>query len=954
MTTHRIFVLGPPRLLVDEQIAEPLPAKALALLAYLAVANAAVPRERIVGLLWAESYADAARKNLRNTLWTIRRALGDQAVQAQADRLVLGDDLWVDVREFERRTRDRLPSLGESLEQADRAQQLRAAISAYNGPLLDGIALQEAPEFEIWLTATRERLHQAYMQVLHEVAALARSQGEWDAVIAAAQRALLDDPLQEPMHQMLMEALARRGKRAEALRQYDLLRSLLEHELGVVPLSETEALRLAIHDGALLPAAEQVTAPAARPIRDSRVPVPGERPPLPFIGRDPELAALDAALAASLNKQPRVMLLLGEVGIGKSRLWREWSSRLASDVVVLATRSLSATQGLPFTPLVELFSGAACTQQLFRPGSPVAPLWLAEIARLLPEVRSLLPNLPQPPALQPDEERRRLFEAFVQCLRALNARSLVLFIDDLQWIDQATLDWLAYLLARLHDRSLLLVASYRAEEASPALVRQIAAWRREGLLEQLRLERLTAAEIDALILSLPGGASRVADVRERSGGNPYFAIELLRARPDEVPLALADVVYTRLSRLPEGARQVLQAAAVLEPDVDLAALRRTSGRSDEEVLDALDALLEAALLVERAGEYQFAHPLIATVAATSISRARQIFLHRRAAEAREALAAGRLAPLAGRIAHHYEQAGDLPQAARFAELAADHALALAAPAEAVALLQRALACEASSARQLKLGHALERLGDLPAARAAMEAAVEAFVADGSSFQARRACLDLAYTFLSSGQGDAAIHWAERASAVIGGERDPYADAYTQFLLGAGLQQQGRDVAAAEAHLRSAADIASIHNLPQLRARSRFQLGNLLAEQGELHAAIAAFHETIGLARAAGDLFQEVLAYNNAAYHMVLAGDIQGARELLDMGLALVERHGLRVPLQWLYSTGGELALVEHSWDAAQEWFERGLAEAVQQRNQSQIASYHANLKRVALGRGAAR
>jgi uncharacterized protein HemY len=98
----------------------------------------------------------------------------------------------------------------------------------------------------------------------------------------------------------------------------------------------------------------------------------------------------------------------------------------------------------------------------------------------------------------------------------------------------------------------------------------------------------------------------------------------------------------------------------------------------------------------------------------------------------------------------------------------------------------------------------------------------------------------------------------------------------------------------------------------------------------------------------------VLAYNNAAYHMVLAGDIQGARQLLDMGLALVERHGLRVPLQWLYSTGGELALVEHSWDAAQEWFERGLAEAVQQRNQSQIASYHANLKRVALGRGAAR
>jgi DNA-binding SARP family transcriptional activator len=948
-TSVQIHLLGTPRIAVDGREIGPQVAKAFALLAYLAIADGPVPRERLMGLLWAESFAEAARKNLRNTLWTLRKAMGEEVVRAQGDRLTFGDHVEIDIRVFERFLRSAFaPSPAAPV--PNRAEFFQAALASYGGPLLDGIVLQEAPEFETWLVTNRERLQQKYLRLLYEAVEQARGDQHWNEVITLAQTGLRQDPFQEPLHQRLIEALARSGQRAEALRQYETLRGLLERELGVAPLPETEALRAQIRDegaGTLTRSADQASSTLTR----VRAPVLGERPGGPFIGRDKELLVLDSALERSLDGQAQVVLLTGDLGMGKTRLWREWSAHLAPDLAILEMRSLSATQALPFTPLLNLFASPVCTRQLFRPGSPVAPIWLAEAARLLPDIRRTMPDLPPVTALPPDEERRRLFEAFVQCLQALEASGLVLFSDDMQWIDQATLDWLAYLVARMQDRPLLLVGTYRAEDVPPALHRQIMAWQREGILERAHLERLADDELAALLAALPGTEAQKAQVRERSAGNPYVALELLQAAPGAVPLALADLIRTRLERLPEGARQVLQAAAVLEPDIGYAVLRRTSGRSDDETLDALDALLHGALLVEQAGDYAFAHPLIAPVVMTTMSQARKAFLHRRAAEGREALAGGQLLPIAGRLAEHYHQAGDSLREASFAELAADYALSLAAPGAAVAWLERALALAPKPLLWRKLGQARERMGDLAAARAALERAAPLFVEAGDAPSARHTWLDLAYSFLSSGQGEQASTLAARVLADTSADTDPYGAAYGEFLIGAGMQQQGLACGATEAHLRAAATIAAAHGLPQLTARSQFQLGNLLAEAGELPGAISAFRAAIPLAHQAGDLFQEVLGYNNLAYHLVLAGELADARATIEAGLALNEAQGLQVPRQWLYSTRGELALAEKQWAEATVWFERGLAEARQQHNHAQIASYYANLGRAAAGRG---
>lgn len=950
MIPTRLYFFGPPRCERDGQPVD-LPAKAIGLLGYLALAETAAPRERLLGLFWGESAEEAARKNLRNTLWAIRRALGEEALLADGDRLALGAAVWADVRQFEqahkaldRRAAPVPPTLA----------QLRAAADLYTGPFLDGLALVEAPEFELWLTAERERLAQAVLALWAAEIAAHAQMGDWRSVAARARRVLAHDSLQEPAVRALMEAQARLGARSEALHQYDVLRSILARELGVEPLPETEALRAAILAGAFdVPAAEP--AAAARPS--------GERPSplrvaasLPFIGRAQQWAALDAQLAAASAGQARGVLITGELGIGKSRLWREWSAAAPAGCMVLEARCLAATQGLPFAPLTELFGSHPAISELLRPGSPVLISWLAEVARLLPQVRQARGDLPAPALLPPEEERRRVFEAFVQLLSAITARPLVVFVDDVHWIDHATLDWLAYLVHRMHDRALLLVLAYRSEEAPADLVRQVAAWGREGLIQRLPLDRLNGEEAAALIAALRVDPTLAHSLQAQSAGNPYFLIELSRAvnggAGSPMPPPLVELVRARLGRLPDSARQVLQAAAVLEPDFAVATLRQTSGRSEEETLDALDVLLGAGVLQERADAYTFAHPLVAAVVRADLSSARRAFLHRRAAVAVAALYAGRPGLAAGRLALHHAQAGDSVQAAHYADLAAEHALMLSAPAEAVAFYWQALALEPTPGRQMGLGGALYRLGDLGAARRAYEAALAGYGEAGDTRGQARACLSIAGAYLPIGQPDEVVRWARRGLEVLDAQVDPAAHARAHFLLGAGRLRAGGDaLVEAEGHLAEANRLAEEHGLLDVAMVGRFELGNLHAERGDLAGALALYEGVIGLARVAGDPNQEVLAHNNAAYHAMLAGDLTAAHRHLDAALAQTESLDLRLARQYLLSTRGEIALAERLWDEAETWFRQGLAEAQNQGNGEQVAKYHANLALAARGRG---
>jgi DNA-binding SARP family transcriptional activator/tetratricopeptide (TPR) repeat protein len=973
----RLFLLGSPRFERDGAPVTLGAGKAIALLAYL-VAGRAPTRDALLGILWSESDEAAARKNLRNTLWTTRRSLGE-VIESAGGRLLLSRAVWADAKAFEAAAEE---GLATTANPSSAAEHLHAAIALYAGPFLDGLSVTEAPEFELWCLAERERLAQLYLRVLSRLADHHRTAGEWHDLVNIARRALALDNLQESMHRALMEGLARVGDRTSALRQYDTLRSVLARELSVEPLPETEALRsdiLGAPQGSRDRAAEGTPWPRATEAGASRARAGDSG--TPFVGRTAERRVLDGELAAAAGGAARVVMISGETGIGKTRLWQEWARelRLGAGAAVFEGRGLELTQALPFAPVAEMFRYPGCTERLFGPSSPVSPVWLAEAARLLPEIKALRRDLPAPARRPPDEERYRLFEALVQCLTARHARPLVLFLDDAHWADGTTLDWLGYLLGRAQviGQGLLLALAYRPTDAPGPLQRLISGWVRQGCAHRLEMPRLDPAETAALAASLGQAPQAAEQLQQLSAGNPYFLIELARTpvqakttvpQPGStpvpsVPSVLGDLIRARLLRLSVSARQVLQAAAVLEPDFDFATLRRASGRAEEETLDSLDELLGEGLLLERSGEESaspvqhtlvFAHPLVATVVRGDLSGARRSFLYRRAAKALEASHAGRLPEIAGRLAGAYREAGNPANAALYAEMAARHALEVAAPTEAVAFYRQALAAEATPERYFGLGQALFPLGDLGATRTALEQALSGYLDRGDRPGAARACLELAGSYLPAGRGDEVLRWAAKGLAFLDTHTrpdvDPRAHIQAHFLLGVGRLRTGGSLPEAEAEITEAARLATEKGIPDLAARGRFEVGTLLAQRGDLPAAIRAYHDAIELAQLAGDRYQQILGQNNAAYHEILAGDLAAAHRDIAAGLALEEEMAYVPPRQYLFSTRAELALAEGQWDDAQAWLDRALVEAKRQNNHEQIATCLANLARLAHGR----
>ncbi len=950
MSQPRLHFLGAPHFEHNNKPAPISTPKVIALLAFLAETQTAQPRERLLALLWGDSTEDAARKNLRNTLWAIRKALGDGIIVAEDDRLALDEATWTDTQEFERAV---------ALDPAHAAE-------LYRGPFLDGLSLPDNSDFEIWMTTERERFAQLYVSALTALVEARREAGDWQTVIALTRRALESDNLQEPMHRALMEAHARLGARAEALRQYDALRTTLQRELGVEPLPETEKLRQQILDGNFADAAPRVAVRVAK-----RLPILGDAPRAPFVGRREERAALDQELQRAESGAARVILLSGEVGIGKSRLWQEWSSSLSPDVTVFETHALEATRQLLFAPLANFFSRPAIMRRLLLPSSKLPRIWLAELTRVVPELRAELTappvaagrTLPLPPALPLAEERARIYEAFTQCLLALptTAAPIVFFMDDVHWADDATIDWLDYFVHAMNDEyrgrahALLVVLAYRPDDAPAHLVHVSASWGRANLARRIELPRLTSEESARLLNALVSDPALKENLRARlqaqSAGNPYFLIELARAAPVKVPLVLSELIRARLDKLPETARQVLQAAAVLEPDFEFAALRRTSGRDEEETLDALDTLLNASVLIERSGEYMFAHPLVATVVRNSLSGARRAFLHRRAAEALETTQANRLPQIAARLANQYVEANEPAQAAHYYEMAGERALAVAAPNAAVDFYRRAIELENTPARQMGLGRALLRRGDVAELHAALQNALDGFVAQGNAHGAAQASLALAESFLGAGRADEVVRWVEKSETFLNHDADPELHARAHFLLGASRRTTEETLAEAESNLTEAAHLATENDLPNLAASVRFELGNMLAERGDLDGAIEAFNESIALAELSDNQFQVVLGHNNIAYHALLKPDLNLAHAHIETALQIAAANQLRQPLQYLYSTRGEIALAENKWDEAEQWFQRGMREAERGGNAIQVANYRANLALAARGRG---
>ena len=307
--------------------------------------------------------------------------------------------------------------------------------------------------------------------------------------------------------------------------------------------------------GAPVVAAEVEWAEPDRPL-----PLPDplvEKDATPLVGREGELARLRAAWEQSRIGRPRVVLLAGDPGIGKTRLAAEFCRAAHADerAAVLLGRCQEELRAAhqPFIEAFERYVGAASIDELrLQVGDD-----RALIARLVPAVERHLPGGAASPAADPEAERYRLFGAVARLLReAARARPAIFLLDDVHWADEPSLQLLVHVVRELGDAPLLVIGTYRATEVEPALGDALAALRRLRATEEIALGGLDRDEVAALVRARTGADPRDAadEVLARTEGNPFFIEELLREPSAEgVPSSVEDLIRRRLARLDEPA-----------------------------------------------------------------------------------------------------------------------------------------------------------------------------------------------------------------------------------------------------------------------------------------------------------------------------------------------------------------------------------------------------------------
>jgi DNA-binding SARP family transcriptional activator len=571
------------------------------LIYYLAAQTEAVPRDRLSMLFWADLPSTLARRNLTRLLNQLRTILPDPGLLYCLPDTILLDSrrVWCDALVFEQLCSQPNP--------ANPLQTLESATRLFRGEFLSGFTLAGSPAFEEWVQSQRQAVERRYLLALRHMLELQAAQADYDQAILCAQRYLAIDEFAEGVHRRLIELYARTGQRELALRQYHFLRCLLETELGVTPLLETQAAWQAVL---------RHHAPAAAPS-----PPPAD---LPFTGREEELSRLNQALDQAAAGQGGLLFLCGEPGIGKTRLLHHWLGQLhARRGEADGPVAVGLATGYPDTHKYPYHFAAQVLRRLAQRLPPEAGRDLA--ARLQGCLDAI--SLPQP-----GHQLRETLTSWLFDLAAL--APMVLAFDNLQWADSSTLNWLLYMSRHIGPQRVLIVSAY-TPEFRPALLTLQCQLARQSALVELVLEGIAPDQLAAALPNRPG----IEQLYRLTGGNPYFVQAYLPAfltgaavADLSVPAALAAFIRLRLDHVSAAARKVIYAAAVLPAGLSFDQAQVVAGQSEGETLDGLDELLAGQLLVEAGSRYYFRHQAVRSVVQDGMSRGRRRVLLRRAGE----------------------------------------------------------------------------------------------------------------------------------------------------------------------------------------------------------------------------------------------------------------------------------------------------------------------------------
>lgn len=691
----RVAVLGPAEVSRGGAPVDLGTRKQRALLAALALHRGrAVPVDTLVDMLWADRPPPGVTGTLQVYVAGLRRALEPERAARTRPRVLVTvapgyalhlDDDALDVARFEsavsRAHRAVAPLAGGTGSgtsvPADvlvrTVDELDAALRLWRGtPFLE---LDDAPA----AVAERVRLEELRLVALEDRACAGLALGRHATVAAELEALTSAHPLRERLWALRALALTRSGRQAEALDALHQVRTVLTEELGIEPGAELRALQQAIlrQDPALdLPAAtvQAVTPPApaaAQPVAPA--PTATSREILPLVGRDHEVAALTRLLDEAAEGVPSFAALVGDPGMGKSRL--------AGEVAALAS-------GRGATVLL-----GRCSQD---EGAP--PLW--PWAGVL---EGLGQSLPVEAGTEDESTRFRSWDDICRMvLTAAAERPLLVVLDDLHWADVSSLRVLGLLLESARTGHLAVVATWRDRPQPTGALAAVADGFARRHATRLHLDGLGDDAITEVVRAVADAAPSPAQaraLRERTDGNPFFLVEYARlvddgSELDELlaeenpPAAVNDVLLRRVDRLPEPTVRLLRVASVVGRDFDLPTVASAAGTDEESALDGLDPALLAGLVADVGGDqFRFAHALVRDAIYGSMSPSRRSRTHRVVAERLEA-APGR----ESEVARHWIAAGPAHagQAWRAARTAAEQARLVYGYDEAEDLLRRGL------------------------------------------------------------------------------------------------------------------------------------------------------------------------------------------------------------------------------------------------------------------------
>ncbi len=663
------------------------------LLAYMVLHKGErLSRAHLAFAFWPGTTESQARTNLRNLLHYLRNALPDAAsyLNASVQSLEWRTDapLSLDVDELEVALADaaRAAAAGDS---AAVREALERGVSLYQGDLLPSC-------YDDWIVPRREDLRQAYLSALERLVHLLERQGDYRVAIGYARRLLQHDPLDEATYRLLMRLHALDGDRAGALRVYHTCTTALQRELDVQP------------DAATREAYERLLGAESRPALSAGIATAFS----PLVGREREWARLLRIWrGVSDGGGPHAVMLRGEAGIGKTRLAEDllqWATR--QGIPGCQARCFAAEGELAYAPVAAWLRG--------RTLGALEDAWLVEVSRLVPELLASRPDLSRPDALTEAWQRERLFEALSRAVLCLG-QPLLLTIDDLQWCDRDSLEWLRFLFRFAGSARLLVIGTYRPEEIgdSHPLRPLLQALYRDAQVTETDLGPLDQAATRELASRVAGAeiSARAAQwIFGETEGNPLFVIETVRAGSphhgemasvgaalppvaDSLPAAnlpptVRSVLEARLAQLTPASRGLAGLAAAIGREFHFALLAAVSGRDEESLVRELDELWRRRIVREHGEDaYDFCHDKLREVAYGSLSAARRRRLHASVARALEALHAADLSPVSRQVALHYERAALPGRAIPYYLRAAEAARAVFAKEDAIALLRRGLA-----------------------------------------------------------------------------------------------------------------------------------------------------------------------------------------------------------------------------------------------------------------------